>query len=116
MTTLLEDRLDALEARVLELEDVRAIEALAVRYHTLCDGGWAGPSHADPDALADLWTTDGIYRINPKRPACRGRDEVRAQFARLQTSMPWILHTFTNSDVRVIGDTATGIFKGTESA
>lgn len=107
------DRLAALDARVRELEDVRAIEELAVRYHALCDGGWAGPSHADPDALADLWTPDGVYCINPRRPACRGRDEVRAQFVRLQTSMPWILHTFTNSDIRVDGDTATGVFKGT---
>ncbi len=92
---------------------MRAIEALATRYHTLCDGGWAGPSHPDPDALADLWTPEGVYSINPRRPACRGRDQIRDQFVRLQSSMPWILHTFTNSDIEVDGDTARGVFKGT---
>ena len=107
------ERLDELERRLQELESVRAIEALATKYHTLCDGGWAGPSHPDPDALADLWTPDGVYSINPRRPACRGRDEIRAQFVRLQSSMPWILHTFTNSDIDVDGDTARGLFKGT---
>lgn len=101
-----------LEERLRVLEDVRAVEQLATRYHTLCDGGWSGPSHADPDALADLWTPDGVYRINAARPPCRGRDEIRAQFVRLQTSMPWILHTFTNTDVRVTGDHAVGVFKG----
>lgn len=101
-----------LEERLRVLEDVRAVEQLATRYHTLCDGGWSGPSHADPDALADLWTPDGVYRINVARPPCRGRDEIRAQFVRLQTSMPWILHTFTNTDVRVTGDRAVGVFKG----
>ncbi|WP_170285649.1 nuclear transport factor 2 family protein [Microbacterium rhizomatis] len=107
-------RIDALDRRLRVLESVRDIEALAARYHTLCDGGWAGPSHADPDALADLWTPDGVYRINPRRPPCRGRDEIREQFVRLQSSMPWILHTFTNSDIEVDLDagTATGIFKG----
>lgn len=104
--------LEALERRIEVLESVREIEALASRYHTLCDGGWAGPSHPDPDALADLWVTDGVYRINPRRPPCRGRAEIRAQFVRLQTSMPWILHTFTNSDVQVDGDVARGVFKG----
>ncbi|WGX96362.1 nuclear transport factor 2 family protein [Nocardioides sp. L-11A] len=107
-------RLERLERRITELESVRAIEALASRYHTLCDGGWAGPSHADVDALADLWLPDGVYCINAARPPCRGRAEIREQFVRLRTSMPWILHTFTNSEIDVAddGDRATGTFKG----
>lgn len=105
-------RIDALERRVQELEDVRAIEGLVARYHALCDGGWSGPSHPDPDALAKLWTDDGVYSINAARPACRGHDEIREQFVRLQTSMPWILHTFTNGAVVVAGDTAAGRFTG----
>lgn len=111
MTTTAE-QLEILQARVRELEDVRRIEALASRYHSLCDGGWAGPSHPDPDALADLWTSDGVYCINAARPPCRGRDEIRAQFVRLQSSMPWILHTFTNSEIDVDGERASGRFKG----
>ncbi|MDQ6524891.1 nuclear transport factor 2 family protein [Nocardioides sp. LHD-245] len=105
-------RLARLEQRIAELESVRAIEALASRYHTLCDGGWAGPSHADVDALAELWLPDGVYSINAARPPCRGRAEIREQFVRLRTSMPWILHTFTNSEIDVDGDRATGTFKG----
>jgi hypothetical protein len=106
------DRLGRLERRLTELESVRAIEALASRYHSLCDGGWAGPSHPDVDALADLWLPDGVYSINAARPPCRGRAEIREQFVRLRSSMPWILHTFTNSEIDVDGDRATGIFKG----
>lgn len=106
-----EERLAALEARLLELEDVRAIEALAARYHSLCDGGWDGPSHPDLDALVALWTPDGVYDINAARPPCRGHDEIREQFLRLRTSMPWILHTLMNPEIEVRGDTASGRFK-----
>jgi hypothetical protein len=104
-------RLADLEARVRELEDVRAVEALAARYHSLCDGGWDGPSHPDLDALVDLWVPDGVYDVNAARPPCRGHAEIRAQLERLRTSMPWILHTLMNPEVEVRGDTATGRFK-----
>lgn len=107
-----EERLSSLEARLAEHDDVRAIEALAARYHSLCDGGWAGQSHDDLDALVSLWVPDGVYRINPARPPCRGHAEIRDQFARLRRSMPWILHTFTNPEVHVDGDRADGRFKG----
>lgn len=101
-----------LVARVRELEDVREVEALAAAYHRLCDGGWDGPSHPDVDALVALWVPDGTYSINPRRPVCRGHAEIREQFIRLRTSMPWIFHTFTNSEVQIHGDQATGSFKG----
>ncbi|MEV0326847.1 nuclear transport factor 2 family protein [Micromonospora echinospora] len=103
---------EQLAERVRRLEDLRAIEALAARYHHLCDGGWHGPSHENLDALVALWVPDGVYRINPQRPPCRGHAEIRAQFERLRTSMPWIFHTFTNSDVTVHDDDASGTFKG----
>jgi len=109
--TSLEERIEVLERRLAELEDVRAIEAHVARYHSLCDGGWKGPSHEDLDALVDLWVPDGVYCINAARPPCQGHDEIREQFVRLRTSMPWILHTFMNPEVRVDGDTAEGVFK-----
>lgn len=108
----LEERLQELEARVAELDDVRSIEDLAARYHSLCDGGWAGLSHADLDALTALWLPDGVYCINAARPPCRGHAEIRDQFERLRRSMPWILHTFMNPEIEVSGDHATGRFKG----
>lgn len=106
------DRLALLERRLAELEDVRAIELLVVEYHRRCDGGWSGGSHPDLDALTDLWTADGVYSINPRREPCRGHEEIREQFRRLRTSMPWIFHTAANPSVRLSGDTATGEFKG----
>lgn len=106
------DRVSELEARIRELEDVRAIEKLAANYHRLCDGGWHGRSHDDLDALVALWIPDGEYSINPRREPCRGHDEIRAQFRRLRTSMPWIFHTFTNADISADQDRATGEFKG----
>jgi hypothetical protein len=107
-----DDRIAVLEARVRELEDVRAIEALAATYHRLCDGGWSVGSHADLDGLVALWTSDGIYSINPQREPCRGHEAIREQFLRLRTSMPWIFHTFANTTVTVDGDSARGEFKG----
>lgn len=107
----LQDQVQALQASVRELQDVRAIEELAARYHTLCDGGWKGGSHENVDGLVALWTEDGLYGINARKPPCRGHDEIRAQFIRLRTSMPWILHTVTNPEIEVTGSTATGRFK-----
>lgn len=109
--TSVEDRVRLLEEQLTELRDVRAIEELAARYHSLCDGGWAGDSHPDLDALVALWVPDGVYDINAARPPCRGHDEIRAQFLRLRSSMPWILHTLMNPEVVVRGDTATARFK-----
>ncbi|WP_214107885.1 nuclear transport factor 2 family protein [Acrocarpospora catenulata] len=103
---------DALVQRLAELEAVRDIEALAARYHSLCDGGWSGPSHEDLDGLVALWVPDGVYSINAARPPCQGHEEIRAQFLRLRTSMPWIFHTFMNTEIQVHGDTADGRFKG----
>lgn len=106
------DRVSELEARIRELEDVRAIEGLAASYHRLCDGGWSGRSHDNLDALVALWLPDGEYSINPRRDPCRGSKEIREQFRRLRTSMPWIFHTFLNTEITVDGDRATGEFKG----
>jgi hypothetical protein len=109
--TSVEERLDALQAQVQELQDVRAIEALVARYHTLCDGGWDKQSHDDVEGLVELWMPNGTYCINEAKPPCRGHDEIRAQFLRLRESMPWILHTFMNPVIDVTGDTATGTCK-----
>jgi len=105
-------RLQHLEQTVALLLDREAIRDVVYDYQRLCDGGWAGPSHADPNALADLFTEDGEYQIDPTRPPNRGRVELTAAFVRLQTSMPWIIHYATNPLITVSGTTANARVQG----
>jgi len=62
-----DDRLRALEQTVRRLTDLEEIRGLAAEYQRLCDGGWDGPTHADPDALTRLFTDDAEYAL----PTCR---------------------------------------------
>jgi hypothetical protein len=103
-------RIAELESVVRQLQDRNEILELAARYHQLCDGGWDGPSHPDPDALADLFTADGVYGVS--NPPARGRAEIREKFAELQRRLPWIVHYLANSAVEVAGDRATAHVKG----
>ena len=105
-------RLQQLEHTVGLLLDREAIRDVVYEYQRLCDGGWAGPSHADPSKLADLFTDDGEYQIDPTRPPNRGREELTAAFVRLQTSMPWIIHYATNPLITVNGNTAYARVQG----
>jgi ketosteroid isomerase-like protein len=105
-------RLEALEAEVRSLRDRHEIADLAARYQRLCDGGWDGPSHADPDALADLFTEDAVYSVSKPEPPRRGRQEIREKFATLQRTKPWIVHYLANPLIEVDGDSATAEFKG----
>lgn len=52
-----------------------------------------------------------MYSINPERPPCVGREEIKAQFVRLQESLPWIIHYLSNADITVEGDLAVGEVK-----
>jgi ketosteroid isomerase-like protein len=51
-----DDRLAELERRLQRLEDERAIERLIASYGPLVDAG-------ESEAVADLWTTDGVYDV-----------------------------------------------------
>lgn len=106
-------RLDALERSNRELSDVRQLNELVIDYQRMCDGGWDEPgSHRDPRGLAALFTRDGVYSINPERPPCHGREQIEAQFVRLQRSLPWIVHYLSNARFQLEGDFATGGAKG----
>lgn len=106
------ERIDRLERANSQLQDLRELNELAIRYQRMCDGGWDQEgSHRDADGLADLFTEDGEYSINPERPPCRGREEVKAQFVRLQSSLPWIIHYLTNPDFQLEGDRASAEVK-----
>jgi hypothetical protein len=75
----------------------------------LCDGGWDAPSHADPVALAELFTADGVY--GPSNSPATGTADIRARFAEHQ-AIPWIRHYLANPVVHVNGDRATARVKG----
>jgi hypothetical protein len=96
VTEKLAERVGLLEAVVEDLVAREAIREVVYDYQRLCDGGWAGPSHADPVALAALFTDDGEYQIDPTRPPNSGRSTITEAFIRLQKSMPWIIHYATN--------------------
>lgn len=106
-----DDRLRALEQTVRRLTDLEEIRGLAAEYQRLCDGGWDGPTHADPDALTRLFTDDAEYAL-PDLPVCHGSDEIRALFRRLQDTIPWIVHYVANPELEVTGDRAVGRIKG----
>lgn len=107
----LDDRLRTLEETVRRLTDLEEIRSLAAEYQRLCDGGWDGPSHADPEALAGLFTADAEYTL-PDLPVCHGTAEIRALFERLQQAIPWIIHYVANPELEVDGDRASGRIKG----
>lgn len=95
----------ALEARVRQLEDIRAIENLKFRYTAACDSGF------DRDAIADCFTEDGRWGANGFGE-CHGREEIRDFFRRLARVTPQALHYATSPRIRVAADgtTATGDF------
>lgn len=53
----MEDRINALEARLQRLEDEQAISQLIASYGPLVDAGQA-------DGVAALWTEDGVYDVD----------------------------------------------------
>ncbi len=105
-------RLQELESSVRLLADREAIRDLVYDYQRLCDGGWAGPSHSDPEALAHLFTADGEYQIDPTRPPNTGHEALTAAFVRLRKSMPWIIHYATNPLITLHGDNAQARVQG----
>jgi ketosteroid isomerase-like protein len=102
---------DSLEARVQRLEDIEAVRQLMARYHILCDGWDERGTHKDPDAIAELFTDDGIWAVTDRQPPPTGRAEVAA-LAKDNQAIDWIVHFVANPIVEVDGDTATGEFIG----
>jgi len=49
-----------IEERLRALEDREEILRLKARYVNYNDGGWNGPTHANPQAVADMFVEDGI--------------------------------------------------------
>lgn len=64
-----EDRMSAMEARLRLVEDEREVARLVASYGPLVDSG-------DADAVAALWTPDGVYDVDGLY--MQGRDDIVA--------------------------------------
>jgi ketosteroid isomerase-like protein len=105
-TSGLDQRIEALEARLRALEDVQALIRLKADYCNFNDGGWSaqGPTHMGP--AADDFTEDGIWDGRPFAPRVEGREAIR-DMLRDYRAVPFVIHYVMNPKIEVKGDTAT---------
>lgn len=107
-------RVDALEARLRAAEDVQAIQRLKARYAELVDarydrrGGVKAPDEVArvADAIAALFTPDGVWDGGAALGTCTGRDAIAARMREPTLSFSW--HFFLKPCIEVEGDTARG--------
>jgi len=97
----------SLEQRIQKLEDEQSIAKLKATYVNYNDGGWKGPTHAHPQAVADLFVKDGSWDGRPSAAYVRGHEEIRRLFEEFG-SVSFILHYITNPLINVDGDRADG--------
>lgn len=101
---LLLRRLEVLEARVRELEDILAIQRLIASYGPAVDG-------LDREALASLWTADGTYDFGIGDPL-KGRLAV-AGLVDLASHRTYVeagcAHVLSAPSIRVDGDRAVAV-------
>ena len=97
----------SLEDRVRMLEDQQEIAKLKARYVNYNDGGWNGPTHAHPQAVADLFSDDATWDGRPSTGFAEGRAQIIELFKTFG-AVPFIVHYVTNPIIDVDGDTATG--------
>jgi uncharacterized protein (TIGR02246 family) len=91
---------DALEARLLRLEDLMEIHQLFVDYGRYLDAG-------DFDAYADLFADDGEVFLGPMGRA-KGRDAIKAVMTKAAGGAPGSsIHIISSPAVVLDGDTAT---------
>lgn len=100
-----------LEERIQRLEDIQAIIKLKADYCNLCDGGWDRPTHADPEAIADLFTEDGVWDSGSFRPLAQGRQAIIDMMTSCAV-IPFTSHNHVTPAIEVQGDTATGKWHG----
>jgi SnoaL-like domain len=96
-----------LEERLRAVEDVLAVQKLMALYHEACDGWDESGTRKDPEAIAALFTEDGIWDVTARQPAPRGREAIAALATELQ-SIPWIVHAAVNPVVESGGDGGNG--------
>jgi len=98
-----EARLEALEARLGQLEDEAAIAQLIASYGPLVDAG-------DSEGVADLWERDGVYDVDEL--VMHGHDEIVAM-VQSPNHQRWIAggcaHLVGPATITVTGDEAVAI-------
>lgn len=109
----LQSRIDALEARLDQVEAQQAIMNLKSEYGALADARYSreGPRpRAEVDAvskrLAALFTEDAVWEGGGALGRCEGRAAIEARFA--EPSLHYAWHFFVKPEIRVTGDVATG--------
>ena len=106
-------RIEALEARLLQVEGHQAITNLKSEYGALADARYTrkGPkpqNEVDQLAvrLADLFTADAVWDAGGELGSCEGRNAIRERFARPTLRFAW--HFFVKPDLRIDGAKAKG--------
>ena len=94
--------IEALAQRLQVLEDIEAIKRMKAEFHALCDDGYA-----DLDAIMDLFVEDGVWD-GDAFGTYKGREAIRALFAEVPKTLPFVRHQLTNPIIHVDGERATG--------
>ena len=108
-----DDRIAALEARVRELEDVRAIKDLFFNFHYACTGGFTGKQAGRMEAL-DFLTDDAtieVLGLHEPGKGPRGRKEYTEYWDYYYGDagpLPFVFQTSVNEKVVLDGDAAVG--------
>ncbi|EEA01857.1 conserved hypothetical protein [Burkholderia sp. H160] len=97
----------SIEERLQVIEDREEIAQLQARYVNYNDGGWEGPTHQHPDAVANLFVEDGIWEGPESSGRARGRAAIAALFREF-AAIPFIVHYVMNPLIEIEGDTAKG--------
>jgi hypothetical protein len=104
-------RIEALEARLADVEAVLAIQNLKARYAELVDSRYTreGPRPPDEvDAIADeivqLFSEDAVWDGGESLGLWKGRDEIKKRF--LEPTLQFTLHYFVKPQITVEGDRA----------
>jgi SnoaL-like domain len=97
----------SLEERVQLLEDREAIADLQMRYVNYNDGGWNGPTHQHPKAVAELFAPDGVWEGPMNAVRAEGPAAIEELFTQFQI-IPFIVHFVMNPLIDIDGDHARG--------
>ncbi|HEY2104371.1 MAG TPA: nuclear transport factor 2 family protein [Candidatus Binataceae bacterium] len=98
--------LNALQARLRNLEDIMEISRLKAAYCEAVDGGWDRRTHRGEEVAA-LFVDDGVWDAGKVGGRGEGRQGIVEKIDSF-TQMPFALHRVTNPDIRVNGDEAVG--------
>jgi hypothetical protein len=100
------------EARLRQMEDIQAINAVFDRWHFVCTGGFAGKQAGRMEALECLTddATIELHGMHEPGKGPRGREQCAkfwAYFVGDDGPLPYVFQTMVGPQVVVNGDTAT---------